>query len=230
MSTVNLSKQTLKVLENFATINASIIFKQGNVIKTISNAENILGEYVCEEYFPRDFAIYDLSQFLAGISILDAPTLVFDNDDYVTLKGKNASLKYYFSDPQITLKAAPEKEVKFPGTNIEFHMNNDLLKKASALSDKFKLQDISFCSKDSEVYIECVDREMDTSNKCRFDLPNGTSTGDTFLNMKFENLKVNPHASYKVEVSEGLLSRWTVTDWAPYKDINLRYYVALEPK
>lgn len=230
MSTVNLSKQTILVLENFATINSSIVFKKGNVIKTISNAENILGEYVCEENFPQDFAIYDLSQFLCGISILEYPTLVFDNDDYVTLKGRNISLKYYFSDPQITLKVAPEKSVKFPGANLEFSLDNDVLKKAYMITDKFKLGDMSFCSKDGNVFIEVSDREMDTANKCKFDLPSGTSTGDYSLNMKMDNLRVNRHASYNVRVSDQLLSEWTVTDWSGFKDINLRYYVALEPK
>lgn len=230
MSTVNLSKQTILVLENFSTINSSIVFKKGNVIKTISNAENILGEYVSEETFPQDFAIYDLSQFLSGISILDNPTLVFDNEDYVTLKGRNISLKYYFSDPQITLKVAPEKSVKFPGANIEFSLDNDLLKKAYSITDKFNLGDMTFCSKEESVYLEFSDREMDTANKCKFELPSGKSTGDYSLNMKMDNLRVNRHCSYNVKVSEHLLSEWTVTSWDRFKDINLKYYVALEPK
>ena len=50
MSTVQLSNQTYSILENFSTINSSIVFKKGNPIKTIANAENVLAEYEGEEY------------------------------------------------------------------------------------------------------------------------------------------------------------------------------------
>ena len=235
MTQVNLSNETQFILENFALINSSIVFKKGNVIKTIANAENILAEYVCEEYFPQDFAIYDLSQFLAGIRILDNPSLIFDNDDYVTLKGRNAALKYYFSDPQITLKVAPEKQVKFPGSNIEFDIASDLQNKISNISQKFKLEDMTFQSKDDHVSILLTDRENDTSNSCKFDMSSGTCTGDYDLNMRVENYRVI-EGSYKVRVSEALLSEWVFTGpgdgrskFLP-KDLNLKYFIALEPK
>ena len=62
-NTVQLSAKTVQILANFAAINSSILFKKGNVIKTISNAQNILAKAVADETFPQDFAIYDLSQF-----------------------------------------------------------------------------------------------------------------------------------------------------------------------
>ena len=58
--TVTLSRTTLDVLKNYATINSSIVFRKGNTLRTISNAENILSQFTSEEIFPTDFAIYDL--------------------------------------------------------------------------------------------------------------------------------------------------------------------------
>ena len=113
--TVTLSKTTLDVLKNFATINSSIVFRKGSTLRTISNAENILAKCTSEEVFPVDFAIYDLSQFLSGITLFDNPQLDFSNDDFVRIAGSRRSVKYYFSDPEITLKSAPEKNVNFPG-------------------------------------------------------------------------------------------------------------------
>ena len=115
MSTVALSQTTLNILKNFATINNGIIIKKGNTLRTISNAENILAAANVEESFPQTFAIYDLNQFLAGLSLFDNPSLVFDNDDYVTIKDGRSRVRYYFSDPEITLKTAPDKSVKYPG-------------------------------------------------------------------------------------------------------------------
>ena len=71
MTAVTLSKTTLAILKNFATINTSIVVKTGNVLKTISNAENILASAKVEETFPIDFAIYDLNQFIAGLLLFD---------------------------------------------------------------------------------------------------------------------------------------------------------------
>ena len=109
MSKVTLSKKTLDVLKNFSTINSSIVFRQGSTVRTISNAENILAKFTGEEVFPTDFAIYDLSQFLMGISLFNDPQLEFTSKDFVNIKGGRQSAKYYFSDPEITLKSAPEK-------------------------------------------------------------------------------------------------------------------------
>ena len=139
MKTLTISEEAYQILVNFSTINSSIVFKKGNLIRTIANAENILGEYVLDEYIPQDFAIYDLSEFISAIGICaqsgdSRPTLHFDNDDYVTIKGGNLSIRYYFSDPQITLKVAPEKEVKFPGSNISFTITQGDLKNFVMLS------------------------------------------------------------------------------------------------
>ena len=98
--TVTLSRTTLDVLKNYATINSSIVFRKGNKLRTISNAENILSQFTSEETFPTDFAIYDLSQFLSGITLFDNPKLDFSSDDYVRIAGAGRSVKYYFSDPE----------------------------------------------------------------------------------------------------------------------------------
>ena len=66
---MKLSKSTLDILKNFKEINQSILFKQGNSLKTISVMKNILAEATIEEELPRDFGIYDLSQFLNGIDL-----------------------------------------------------------------------------------------------------------------------------------------------------------------
>ncbi len=114
--TVTLTKTTEAILSNFSTINSSIVFKAGNTVRTISNAENILAKFTSEETWPTDFAIYDLSQFLGGINLLrndpnDQVVLDFAAEDHVKISCRRRSVKYYFSDPEITLKSAPDKNV-----------------------------------------------------------------------------------------------------------------------
>ena len=118
----------------------------------------IRDRYKCEEYFPRDFAIYDLSQFLAGIRILDNPSLVFDNDEYVVLRGTNMSMRYYFSDPAITLKnASYGKDFPFPDSCMNLPVSEDVLGKIQNVSSQFRLPDLIFTSSSDKVSIVLKD-------------------------------------------------------------------------
>jgi hypothetical protein len=219
--TVTLSKTTLDVLKNYATINSSIVFRKGSTLRTISNAENILSKFTSEEVFPVDFAIYDLSQFLSGITLFDNPQLDFASDDFVRIVGNGRSVKYYFSDPEITLKSAPEKNVNFPGSDIQFNLTeHDLLalQKASAV---YSLPDLSVQSKDGKVQLVLKDKENDTSNTYKQSIA-GTCTGDYSLDIKIENIRLLP-GDYSVKVSKNLISEWNNTT------LDLTYYIALEP-
>tara|TARA_Y100000589_G_scaffold151098_2_gene144068 strand:+ start:19621 stop:20292 length:672 start_codon:yes stop_codon:yes gene_type:complete len=223
MSNVILSKKTLDVLKNFSTINSSIVFRKGSTVRTISNAENILAKFTGEEVFPVDFAIYDLSQFLSGISLFNDPQLEFTSGDFVSIRGGRQSAKYYFSDPEITLKGAPEKNVKFPGADIQFNLSGDdliALQKASAV---YSLPDLTFQSEEGSNEIKLIlrDKENDTSNT--YDLTcGGCCTGTFSLDLKIENIRVLP-GDYTVKVSQHLISEWT------NQNVDLIYYVALEP-
>ena len=223
MSKVILSKKTLDVLKNFSTINSSIVFRKGSTVRTISNAENILAKFSGEEVFPTDFAIYDLSQFLSGISLFNDPQLEFTSNDFVSIRGGRTSAKYYFSDPEITLKSAPEKNVNFPGADLQFSLSGDdliALQKASAV---YSLPDLTFQSEEGLDTIKLIlrDKENDTSNT--YDLTvAGCSTGTFSLDVKIENIRVLP-GDYSVKVSKHLISEWTNAN------VDLTYYIALEP-
>ena len=223
MSKVILSKKTLDVLKNFSTINSSIVFRKGSTVRTISNAENILAKFTGDEIFPVDFAIYDLSQFLSGISLFNDPQLEFTSGDFVSIRGGRQSAKYYFSDPEITLKSAPEKNVNFPGADLQFNLTGEdliALQKASAV---YGLPDLTFQSEEGLDTIKLIlrDKENDTSNT--YDLTvAGCSTGTYSLDVKIENIRLLP-GDYNVKVSKHLISEWT------NQNVDLTYYIALEP-
>ena len=223
MSKVILSKKTLDVLKNFSTINSSIVFRKGSTVRTISNAENILAKFTGEEVFPSDFAIYDLSQFLSGISLFNDPQLEFTSTDFVSIRGGRQSAKYYFSDPEITLKSAPEKNVNFPGADLQFNLTGEELIQLQKASAVYSLPDLTFQSEEGLDTIKLIlrDKENDTSNT--YDLTvAGSSTGTYSLDVKIENIRLLP-GDYTVKVSKHLISEWTNTN------VDLTYYIALEP-
>ena len=84
--TMKLSEKTLTTLKNFAGINNSILVKAGNKLRTISVAKNILAEAEIKEEFEKDFAIYDLNQFLNGLGLHQDPELDFKENSYLTIR------------------------------------------------------------------------------------------------------------------------------------------------
>jgi len=230
MSKVILSKKTLDVLKNFSTINSSIVFRKGSTVRTISNAENILAKFTGEEVFPTDFAIYDLSQFLRGIDLFNDPQLEFTSTDFVSIRGGRQSAKYYFSDPEITLKSAPEKNVNFPGSDIEFSLSEEDLVALQKASLVYGLPDLTIQSEEGLDTIKLIvrDKENDTSNTYDITLA-GCCTGTYSLDVKIDNIRLITNESkhvkgdYSVKVSKALISEWTNTN------TDLTYYIALEP-
>jgi len=223
MSKVILSKKTLDVLKNFSTINSSIVFRKGSTVRTISNAENILAKFTGEEVFPVDFAIYDLSQFLSGISLFSDPQLEFDNENFVSIRGGRQSARYYFSDPEITLKSAPEKNVKFPGADLQFNLSGEDLIQLQKASAVYGLPDLTFQTEEgvNEIKLILRDKENDTSNTYEQSI-SGCCTGSYSLDVKIENIRLLP-GDYTVKVSKHLISEWT------NQNADLTYYIALEP-
>ena len=54
---MKLSDRTINLLKNFASINQSILFKQGNQLRTISVMKNILAEANIDEEIPQEFGV-----------------------------------------------------------------------------------------------------------------------------------------------------------------------------
>lgn len=222
MNKVSLSNQTLLVLKNYATINSSIMIREGNQLKTISVGENAIAQYTCAETFPQTFGIYDLNQFLSGLSLFDNPILEFSNQEYVTIKAKGRSAKYYFSNPEITLKSAPDKNVNFPGADLEFSLSQEEISGLHKASAVYGIPDLSFSSsEDGKVCLNICDRENETGNVFSIEVP-GSSTGEHKLYMKMENVRLLA-GDYKVKISSKLISEWT------NQNLDLTYYIALEP-
>jgi len=100
ISDMKLSAETITVLKNFSSINQSILVKSGSKLRTISVMKNILAEADVKETFARDFAIYDLNQFLNGLSLHQDPDLNFTNESYIVISEGKRKVKYFFADPE----------------------------------------------------------------------------------------------------------------------------------
>ena len=217
--TMKLSDNTLALLKNFAGINNSILVKQGNQLRTISVAKNILAEADISEEFPRDFAIYDLNQFLNGLSLHQDPDLDFNQDSYLSIKEGKRRVKYFFADPNVII-APPEKEIVLPSQDVCFQLDSVTLEKLTKAAAVYQLPDLSAIGEAGVVKLVVRDKKNDTSND--FSIVVGETDSIFTFNFKVENIKILP-GSYEVVISQKLLSQFTSTDR------DLKYYIAMEP-
>ena len=216
---MKLSDKTLTILKNFAGINNSILVKKGNQLKTISVAKNILAEAQIEEQFSRDFAIYDLNQFLNGLSLHQDPDLDFSPDSYLTIREGKRRVKYFYADPAVIV-SPPDKEISLPTEDVCFQLDSIALEKLLKAAAVYQLPDLAAVGEAGVVKLVVRDKKNDTSNE--FAVVVGETDKDFIFNFKVENIKIIPGA-YDVVISSKLLAKFTNSSY------NLIYYIALEP-
>ena len=216
---MKLSDSTLTVLKNFAGINNSILVKQGSKLRTISVAKNILAEADISEDFPKDVAIYDLNQFLNGLSLHQDPNLDFSEESYLTIREGKRRVKYFYADPQVII-SPPEKEINLPTEDVCFQLESVTLEKLLKAAAVYQLPDLAAVGENGVVKLVVRDKKNDTSNE--FAVVVGETDAEFILNFKVENIKIIPGA-YDVVISSKLLAKFTNSSY------NLIYYIALEP-
>ena len=216
---MKLSDKTLSLLKNFSGINQSILFKEGDKLRTISVMKNILAEATITETFPKDFGIYDLNQFLNGLNLHQTPELDFENDKYVMIREGKSRSKYFFADPSVIV-TPPDKEILLPSEDVCFVLNTQQLDKLLKAAAIYQLPDLSAVGEVGVVKLVVRDKKNDTSND--FSIVVGETDSIFTFNFKVENIKILP-GSYEVVISQKLLSRFTSTDR------DLKYYIAMEP-
>ena len=216
---MKLSDITLSLLKNFSTINQSILFKQGSKLRTISVMKNIYAEASIGENLPKDFGIYDLNQFLNGLTLHNSPDLDFTNEGHVVIKEGRMRSKYFFADPGVIV-TPPDKEIEIPSVDVSFELSTNQLDKLLKAAAVYQLPD--FCAVGGAGVVQLVvrDKKNDTSNS--FSVIVGETDKEFTFNFKIENIKILP-GTYDVSISQKLMSKFVS------KDYDLKYYVALEP-
>ena len=216
---MKLSDKTLTVLKNFAGINNSILVKEGNQLRTMSVAKNILAEADIDEEFSRQCGVYDLNQFLNGLSLHQDPDLDFTEESYLTIREGKRRVKYFYADPNVII-SPPDKAITLPSEDVHFQLESTSLEKLLKAAAVYQLPDLSAVGEAGVVKLVVRDKKNDTSNE--FAVVVGETDKEFSFNFKVENIKIIPGA-YDVVVSSKLLSQFTNSTY------NLKYFIALEP-
>lgn len=214
---MELSKETLTLIKNFAGINGSLMLKAGNKLATISEGKNVMAEASIAEDFPIDFGIYDLNEFLNVVSLFQTTNLDFQ-EKYVLVSDGGTSRIKYFAAGEGVVKTAPST-IKFPSADVTFSLDASQLAMIQRTSSALKASDVSIVGADGKLKVIVSDKKNDTSNAYEVVLGD---TDETFkANLKVENLKMLPN-DYTVEISKKKISRFK------HAASDLTYYIAVE--
>jgi hypothetical protein len=215
---MKLSNQTINVLKNFSTINQNLVIKEGSDIATMSAMKNIVAKAKVEESFTKEFAIYDLNEFLSALSLFGTPDLDFQNDFVViTEEGSSKSLKYWYSDPSVV--TTPNKDINMPSNEVKFDFSSDILAEITRAASVIGAPDMVL----ENGKLKVTDKKNTTANDFALDLDVPASDINYKFWFKVENLKLIP-GSYSVEVSSKNISKFTNSN------IEIEYFIALEPE
>jgi hypothetical protein len=224
---MKLSNETVTVLKNFSTINQNLVIKSGNSISTMSAMKNIVAKAEVSEDFPRDFAIYDLNEFLAALSLFDKPDLDFKEDFVVVTENGSAakSLKYWYSDPSVV--TTPSKEVTMPSCEVSFSLSSNILSDVQKAAAVIGVPDMVLEAMSvGKAILKVTDKKNSTANDYAVGIDVTNEDGKDLpykFWFKVENLKLLS-GIYNVEVSSKNISYFKNTN------VDIEYWIALEPE
>ena len=218
---MELNDGTLQVLKNFSGINQNILIKEGNTLRTISEARTVLARAAVKEQFPKNFGIYDLNEFIGVLSLVDTPRLKFD-DDYVTIGDSTgrSKVKYFFSAEE--LRTTPQKDLTMPDAEVKFVLTNDTLNKLKRAAAALGHSEVSISNNNGVLSLSVVETQNSTSNTFSMDIDGEYNQEANFkFVLNIANLKILP-GDYDVEISSKLITQFS------HKEHDVQYWIALE--
>lgn len=218
---MELKESTLSILKNFATINPNIVIAEGNTLKTITEAKNVLATATVEESFPKTVGIYDLSEFLGVLSLVDTPKLEF-NDDFALVSDSSgrSKVKYFFSD--IEMLTAPSKDITMPSEDVKFTLDAGTLSKLKRASSTLGHSEVSVKAvSEGIIELSIIDNQNATSNTFSIQVDGEYTEANFNFILNINNMKIID-GDYDVAISSKLISNFV------NKGVSIQYWIALE--
>ena len=212
---MNFSENTLSVLKNFSGINPSVVFKPGNNIRTISPQKTVMAAAIIDENIESIAAVYDLSRFLATLSLFDSPEIEFGTDKFNITSGRSRVGYTYAAESMII--TPPDRDITVPDPEVNVTVNWDDIQKVIRAASVLQLGEVAFKGDGESVRLAAIDSKNPTADV--FDVVVGESDAHFEMIIKTENLRLMPK-DYEVALSS--------KGMAHFKADNIQYWVAIE--
>jgi hypothetical protein len=218
---MKISETTILVLSNMAKLSQHLVIEAGNTIRIINEHGTSFIELDCEEDFPAQVALHDLSGFLKVINLFDDPDFEF-KDKCVYISDELASQTYYYSEvDELVYNNDDPSEIDY---SISFNLAFDKLDRVLKAATTNNVEDISIVGKDGLVYLEASDKENPTRSFSILVSEEDCGIFSAFLKQtKKSKINVLP-IDYKIDICVDGAIRFS----ADVEDFGLRYIMALE--
>lgn len=199
---MKISEKTLNILQNFSKINESFQFPEGNELKTVSQARNILAVAKVEEEFPKKVCIFDLNEFLSLKSLFDeSPDYSFEDNELI-IQDKNRKVKYNYTSEEM-IENPPESNIEKGKEVVSFDITKEDFTSIIKSSNILQLPDIMLQGNGSEVRLIATD--MNNKSVSNFQLQVGEHSDKFSYVFKSEYLsKLIGGIGYTITVSKVL--------------------------
>lgn len=217
---MKISKETMEILKNFASINISILFRPGTKIKTVTPQRNVVAVASVSESFSREIPIYDLNQFLGTSSLFSDPEFDFGESAVrISHPSDDQTVTFEYAAKE-AIVSAPEKDVSFPAdAEVNFKLTKEAFNAAMKASSVMALPNISIIGKEGIIYLTVDDVTGATKHTWKRKV--GTTNHKFTIIYRSEILKFLPR-DYNVSISSKLISRFESEN----KDVT--YFTAME--
>lgn len=216
---MKLSSTTLDILKNFSAINPNMLFKPGQQIGTIAEAKNIVASATLEEQIPTEFGIYDLTELLSVLSLMDDPEIEFSEDSLQVKEGK-ASIRFFYSGKE--LLTVPTKSVTMPKSDVTITLTEDHLVRIRKAASVLGHSNLEILGKGGVITLRVIDPKNPTANSYSLVIDEANACTDSFsFVFVIGNLKIIP-GDYTVSISSKLISCFK------HQKLPLTYWIALE--
>lgn len=204
---MKLEARTMQILKNFATINPSMLFRDGNVQSTIGPQKNILARANIVERIPNEFAIFELSRFIGVLSLFSDPEIEFD-ETRVLIKQNRQTVEYTFADPEMII-APPDKTPTVNNPEVQFTLPTEAIQTTLKALGALQSTHVIIEGDGENVTIGVGKPSDPTCDTFKTEI--GLSNHVFKFAFKAENLKILP-ADYQVSLSSKFITHFKCSD------------------
>lgn len=211
---MKLSTQTIATLKNFAGINPSIVVHPGNVLKTISEARDVVGIANVEETFPHSFGLYELNEFLRALNLIEDPDVDIA-EDHAVIRNHSQSIRYRFASTSI-LKSV-DRDIVVPSCELEITVSDEMLQSIRKGAQILGHSSVAFVGDGSTVTVQVIDPKDPSANAYTISTDISTTERFRFI-LSIGTLNLLP-GDYSVKFSKTGITEWTGS--------SVKYYIVM---
>ena len=215
---MQISKDTIAKLKNFAAINPNLVYDGNGKLKTISEAKNILAS--ADVDIDKPLSIYDVNEFLSIVGLIEDGDITINEKDCV-ISNRKSKVRYVFADPNIL--TSPQKDITMPpadyAINISKEEIDNILKASSTLGHNTLRIEMTEANTGAVKVVDSTGASKKDYTLFAISSPTVSESLRFSFDILINNLKLMAD-SYTVHLSSKLISKW--------EGNKANYFIALE--